>query len=167
MYFEITRMVLAPREVVWRVLTRWEAQPDWMVDARAVEVLTPQRTGRGVTLRCPTSLLGITVEDVMRVTTWEEPARLGVTHLGRIITGDGAFVLSELGGRRTRLTWWEHIEPPLGAVGTWAADRLARPLLTRVFAHSLGELARLAEVEAAEAATGRGPAVRPHGRDGP
>ncbi len=149
MRLEIDREVAAPRAVLWRVLTRWEQQPDWMLDAKDVEILTPQRTGVGVTLRCPTNLLGVTVEDVMRVTRWEEPRLLEVTHLGRVITGDGAFVLDELAPERTRITWWEEIDPPLGALGEWGASRFVRPVLALVFARSLARLARLAEAEAA------------------
>lgn len=148
MRLEVAREVAAAREVVWDVLTRWEEQPRWMLDAEAVEVLTPARTGAGVTLRCPTRLLGVTVEDVMRVTRYEAPAVLEVTHLGRIITGDGGFVLEAIGARATRVTWWEQVVPPLGRVGAWGATRLVLPVLERIFARSLGRLAELAEEEA-------------------
>lgn len=136
----------APRPVVWEVLTDWERQPDWMVDALAVELLTPYREGTGVTLRCPTRLLGATVDDVMRVTRWEPPARLEVVHLGRVIAGTGAFELAEdavTGG--TELTWWEEIRPPLGAVGAWTARTVVGPLVARLFRRSLDHLAVAAE----------------------
>lgn len=149
MQLEVSRPVAAPRAVVWRVLTRWEQQADWMLDARSVEVLTPQRTGEGVTLRCPTNLLGVVVDDVMRVTGWEEPSYLEVTHLGRVITGDGAFALEALDDEHTRVTWRERIDPPFGAVGEWGASWVAGPVLTRVFGRSLARLARLAQDEAA------------------
>lgn len=150
MRLESSREVEASRPVVWRVLTRWEQQADWMLDARAVEVLTPQRTGEGVTLRCPTNLLGVVVDDVMRVTGWEEPSYLEVTHLGRVITGHGAFALEALDGARTRITWWEQITPPLGALGEWGASRVVRPVLARIFGRSLARLGRLAEDEAVD-----------------
>ena len=151
MRLEVVREIAAPRQIVWDVLTRWEEQPRWMLDAKAVEVLTPARSGVGVTLRCPTNLLGVTVEDVMRVTRSEEPSVLEVTHLGRIITGDGGFVLAEE-GRRTRLTWWEEVDPPLGRLGEVGATWVARPLIRRIFGVSLARLAALAEAEAAGAA---------------
>ena len=151
MRLEVVREIAAPRQVVWDVLTRWEEQPRWMLDAKAVEVLTPMRTGAGVTLRCPTNLLGVTVEDVMRVTRYEEPSVLEVTHLGRIITGDGGFVLADE-GRRTRLTWWEEVDPPLGPLGELGATWVARPVIRRIFGVSLARLAALAEAEAAGAA---------------
>jgi carbon monoxide dehydrogenase subunit G len=146
---EVTRDVVAPRNVVWQLLTTWERQPDWMVDAKDVEVLTPERRGVGVTLRCPTNLLGVTVQDVMRVTGWSEPSYLEVTHYGRVIAGVGAFELEPLGPSRTRVRWWEQIEPPLGPVGAWGARRVALPVLRRIFARSLSRLAELAERDAA------------------
>lgn len=149
MRLEIVRHAEAPREVVWSVLTTWERQPEWMLDAKEVHVLTPARTGEGVTIRCPTNLLGLTVQDVMRVTGWDEHRRLEVTHLGRIITGSGAFELEDRPEGGTRVTWWEEVDPPLGALGEWGASTFVRPVLRRVFGRSLGNLVTLAEAEAA------------------
>jgi carbon monoxide dehydrogenase subunit G len=148
---EVSVEAAASRQVVWDVLTDWERQSEWMVDAKSVEVLTPERDGLGVTIRCPTDLLGVTVEDVMRVTAWSEPDLLEVTHLGRIITGSGAFALVALAPDRTRIDWWEEVDPPLGVVGEWGATTLVRPILRRIFTRSLAGLAALAEREAADA----------------
>jgi uncharacterized membrane protein len=135
----------APRQVVWDVLTHWERQSEWMLDAKAVEVLTPAREGVGVTIRCPTNLLGVTVEDVMRVTDWREPELLEVTHLGKVITGSGAFTLVELTPTRTRIDWWEEVDPPFGRLGEVGATLLVLPVLRRIFTRSLRNLAALAE----------------------
>jgi hypothetical protein len=81
------------------------------------------------------------------VTEWEEPARLGVTHLGKIITGSGAFDLVVLGPDRTRVRWWEEIDPPLGAVGEWGASTFVLPVIQRIFRRSLANLGRIAEQE--------------------
>jgi carbon monoxide dehydrogenase subunit G len=151
MRFEVHQRVDAPRRVVWDVLTTWERQPEWMVDAKDIEILTPQRQGEGVTLRCPTNLLGVTVQDVMRVTGWDEPHYLEVTHLGKIITGTGAFVLEEAGPDVTMVTWWEEVDPPLGRLGEWGASTLVVPILRRIFGRSLRNLAAMAEREAAAA----------------
>lgn len=148
MRLEVSVPVAAPRQHVWGVLTHWERQPEWMLDAKSVEVLTPAREGVGVTIRCPTNLLGITVEDVMRVTGWDEPSRLEVTHLGRIITGSGAFELDDTSAATTRIDWWEEVDPPLGALGEWGASTFVLPILRRIFTRSLRNLAALAEAEA-------------------
>ncbi len=151
MRLEVTQDVAAAPEVVWAVLTAWERQPEWMLDAEDVEVLTPERVGRGVTIRCPTNLFGVTVQDVMRVTGWDEPTYLEVVHLGRIITGTGAFELSPLPGGGCRVRWWEEIGPPFGRVGEWGATTLVLPVVRRVFARSLRRLAALAEAARADA----------------
>lgn len=145
MQFSVHVDVAARRRQVWDVLTDWERQPQWMLDAVAVEVLTPQRTGTGVTIRCPTRLLGVTVDDVMRVTEWAPPYRLAVTHLGSVITGHGAFDLADLDGARTRVTWWEAVDPPLGGLGELGARTLVRPVLRVVFTRSLRRFAALVE----------------------
>lgn len=146
---EVDVPIDAPRAVVWAVLTDWERQADWMVDAVAVHVLTPHREGEGVTVRVPTRLLGLTVQDVMRVTGWVEQQRLEVVHLGRVITGSGAFVLADDPRGGTHVTWEECIDPPLGALGEWVATRVLLPVLRRVFRRSLHRLAVLAERSAA------------------
>jgi hypothetical protein len=148
MRLEVEVVAAAPRQVVWDVLTDWERQSEWMLDAKAVYVLTPERTGEGVTIRCPTNLLGMTVQDVMRVTGWREPEYLEVTHLGRIITGTGAFELLDGPGETTLVRWWEEIDPPLGGVGEWGAQTLVLPVIRRIFTRSLTNLVVLAEREA-------------------
>lgn len=152
MLLEVSTEVAAPIDTVWQVLTDWERQPEWMVDALAVEVLTPYREGVGVTIRCPTSVLGFTVDDVMRVTAWEPPMRLEVRHLGRVIAGSGVFLLRPTGAG-TVLTWREEIVPPLGALGAWGAQRLVLPVVRRLFQRSLDNLAARS-VQAAGAAGG-------------
>lgn len=119
-----------------------------MPDARAVRVLTEQRTGEGVTLSVPTRLLGITVDDRIRVTGWRQPQWLEVVHVGRVIRGRAAFELSDH-PRGTAVRWWEEIDPPLGAVGEVGARWLVAPLVRRVFTRSLRGLRERCEVAAA------------------
>ena len=149
MRLEVETVINAPREAVWDVLTTWERQPEWMLDAKDVIVLTPQRTGDGVTLRCPTNLLGFTVNDIMRVTDWDPPKRLAVTHLGKIITGSGAFELSDTPDGGTHVLWWEEIDPPLGVVGELGARVRVLPIIRRIFTRSLKNFTTLCETDAA------------------
>lgn len=155
MRLEVDRHVAAPVDVVWDVLVDWERQSDWMLDARRVDVVTPYREGLGVTIHVPTSLLGVPVLDVMRVTGWDPPHRLEATHLGRVIRGVGAFELAAE-GPGTRLSWWEEVEAPFGRLGDLGA-RAALPVLHRIFATSLRRLAAQAE-EAAVATPSPDPA---------
>ncbi|MDP9023033.1 MAG: SRPBCC family protein [Actinomycetota bacterium] len=149
----LSREVDAPPSVVWRVLTDWERQAEWMVDARAVRVTGDRRQGTGVELRVPTRVVGVTVQDTMRVTVWEPPRMLGVRHTGRLISGVGAFVLEPVEGG-TRLVWWEEVDPPLGALGELGASLVVRPYLARLFGRSLDAFARICHREASRGQQG-------------
>lgn len=142
----LSQPVAAPRGTVWDVLTDWERQAEWMVDALAVEVITPYRSGVGVTVVCPTRILGVTVRDVLRVTRWIEGEVLEVVHLGKVIKGTAAFELSDA-GTGTVVEWWEHIDPPLGRFGALVADRVIAPLTAAIFRRSLRRFAGLCERE--------------------
>jgi carbon monoxide dehydrogenase subunit G len=142
---EVSTHVEAPVERVWALLADWEAQPRWMADARSVTVLSPQREGTGVVLRCMTDIAaGLVVTDDMTVSEWDPPHTLAVRHLGRLIRGVGAFEL-EPTEHGTRLTWWEEIEAPFGGLGETVASLAVVPYVRRVFRGSLAGLKRLAE----------------------
>lgn len=143
----VSRELAAPPSVVWQVLTDWERQAEWMVDARAVQVTGDRRQGTGVELRVPTRIVGLTVQDTMRVTVWEPPRMLGVRHTGRLISGVGAFVLEPADGG-THLVWWEEVDPPFGALGDLGASLVVRPYLARLFGRSLDAFARICQREA-------------------
>lgn len=147
MRVEVSRYVFAPPHVVWAVLTDWERQADWMVDARSVTVTSEHREGTGVTVRCPTNVLGVTVDDEMRVTEWVDGERLTVEHLGALITGSGTFEL-EPTSVGTRIVWSEQIDPPLGPVGELGARLVVKPYVERLFSRSVGNLKQLCEREA-------------------
>lgn len=147
MRVEVTREVGAPRRTVWGLLVDWERQAEWMVDARTVEVTSAVRRGVGVRLSVPTKVLGITIEDVLEVTAWEEPQRLAVRHVGSLVAGQAAFELIP-SQRGTRVAWWEEVDVPLGVVGELGARLLVRPYLAWLFRRSLDNFARLCEQEA-------------------
>jgi uncharacterized membrane protein len=142
---EVSTVIEAPVERVWDVLTDWEAQPRWMVDARSVTVLTPHREGRGVVLSCRTAIAGgLAVNDRMVTTEWLERSKIGVRHLGPLIRGIGAFDL-EPTPEGTRFRWWEELDPPLGRLGDLVARMVVVPAVARVFRSSLVRLKALCE----------------------
>lgn len=145
---EAVTHVEAPRPQVWDLLVAWERQPEWMVDARSVEVLTPAREGVGVTIRCRTNIVGFVVNDDLSVTEWEEQAVLGMRHHGPLIRGVGAFELGDT-AYGTRLVWWEEAAVPLGAVGDALAGIVVVPWVERVFRRSLAGFKRVCEAPAA------------------
>lgn len=142
---EATTHIEADPKRVWEVLVAWEEQPRWMTDARSVTVLSPEREGLGVVLRCETNIAaGFVVKDDMVVTEWDPGSIMGVRHLGAIIRGVGAFEL-EPTRSGTRFTWWEEIEAPLGALGEAVAQTVVAPLVGRVFRDSLVGLKHVCE----------------------
>ena len=146
MRLEVDRHIAAGIDAVWSLLVDWSRQPEWMLDARRVEVASPHDRGHGVTIHVPTSLFGLPVLDVMRVTGWDPPHRLEVTHLGRLIRGVGAFELTEVEGG-THVVWWEEVEAPLGVVGE-LSSRAVLPTLRAIFGRSLRRFASLVEASA-------------------
>lgn len=138
-----THVEASPQQV-WDVLVEWDSQPQWMVDARTVEVLGDRRQGVGTRLRCPTDLaFGLVVDDVLEVVEWHPPHLLGVRHTGTVVRGVAAFELQAT-PHGTHVRWWEEIDPPLGPLG-WLGGRVAAPLVRRVFRRSLARLKRLVE----------------------
>ncbi len=134
-----------PPDLVWRILTDWERQSDWMLEASDFVVISPQREGVGVEARATVRIGGISTRDRIRVDAWDPQRRLGIAHLGWV-GGRGDLRLESSGAGRTRLAWREELVPPWGLVGGIGL-RLFRPLIARVLRRDLrvlGELVRAA-----------------------
>ena len=141
----------APPSVVWRLLTDWERQSDWMLEATDFEVLSDHREGVGVVAAATVRIGGISTRDRIRVDVWEPGRHLGIQHLGWV-GGRGDVRLTDLGDGRTRIDWREELVPPLGIAG-WVGMKLFAPLMARVFKRDARVLATLAQ----DAANGRYP----------
>ncbi|MGH9269206.1 MAG: SRPBCC family protein [Acidimicrobiales bacterium] len=140
---ELATDLPAPPEVVWELITDWENQGDWMLEATDFEVVSPQREGVGVEAEATVVIAGIRTRDRVRVVTWEPPARLGIEHLGWV-EGRADLVLAPVGDDGTRVTWTEALRcPSLGPLG-WAGLSAVRPIMSRVFRRDLRVLVGLA-----------------------
>jgi hypothetical protein len=111
----------------WSVLTDWERQADWMLDADRVDVVSPHREGVGVRLEVRTRLLGIPAfTEPIEVTAWDPPRRLEIRH-GSVVAGTGVWnVAEDAAGARFR--WSESIRLRVPFVGELAASAY-RPLM--------------------------------------
>lgn len=128
--------------VIWELITDWERQGDWMLEAKDFVVVGAQREGVGVEAEASVKIGGITTRDHVRVVGWEPPYRLAIRHEGWV-SGIGEIFLTEVGPGRTYAFWREELEPPLGIIGA-VGIRAFKPLMRRIFARDLGVLARLA-----------------------
>jgi carbon monoxide dehydrogenase subunit G len=145
---ELLDTMPGPPEIVWALLTDWERQGDWMLEASDVEVVGRQREGVGVEARAKVRIAGITTRDRIRVTMWEPPRILVIEHLGWV-KGTGELQMAPI-REGTRLRWRESLFPParLGPFGVIGL-RLFAPILRRIFRRDLRVLRELVRARAA------------------
>ena len=134
----------APAALVWDYVTDWERQGEWMLGTR-VHVTGGAGRGLGTTLRAVTGVGPVGVVDTMEVVeftalTDDTPGRAAVRHTGKVIRGEGFFEVTPLGPHRSRFTFTELIDLPLGALGRLGWP-LARPVVKAGFDVSLRRMA--------------------------
>lgn len=123
-------MLPGPPEIVWELITDWEHQDDWMLEASDFAVVSSHREGVGVEAEATISIGGIKTRDRVRITQWEPGRLLGIAHLGWV-SGHADMKLLPSNGS-TRLVWREHFTPPLGVVGALGMT-LFKPIMCRIF----------------------------------
>ncbi len=140
----------APPERVFRALTDWSRQGEWM-PGTTVRVTKGAGTAVGDEIVARTALPGLRrvgFDDPMRITSWEPPLRCEVQHLGRVVRGGGVFVVEPRGAdpaSASTFRWIEWIDPPLGLVGQ-AGLRAGRRPTRAALAVALRRFARWVEV---------------------
>ncbi len=137
---EMRAMLPGPPEVVWELITDWEHQDDWMLEASDFAVVSSHREGIGVLAEATISIGGIKTRDRVRITQWEPGQVLGIAHLGWV-SGHADMRLLPSNGS-TRLVWSEHFTPPLGVVGALGLT-LFKPIMYRIFMRDVRVLAGL------------------------
>ncbi len=127
MRIERSIVLPCPIEEAWDVLTNWERQADWMLDADEVIVRSEHRTGVGVRLDVRTRLFQIPAfVEPMEVTAWDPPSSLEIAH-GGLVVGLGVWALESENGK-TRFTWAEDVALRIPIAGALAA-RCYAPVL--------------------------------------
>ena len=133
-------------DVIWELITDWEHQDDWMLEASDFVVVSDVREGVGVEAEATIRIGGISTRDRVRVAEWDPPRRLVIEHLGWV-SGRGIIELTPVAGDRTYVTWREELGPPLGLAGALGMTAF-KPLMARVFRRDLRILAGLARARA-------------------
>jgi hypothetical protein len=126
--FVVEVAVEAPAQAAWDGLVDWERQGEWVIGTR-VRPLTQGGHGEGALVEAVTGIGPVGVRDVFRIEQWDPPRRCAVRHLHRPVRGPAAFDVVPQGPGRSRVVWWEALEPPFGPLG-----RRAWPAVERVVA---------------------------------
>ena len=148
---EMRALLPGPPEIVWELITDWEHQDDWMLEATDFAVVSSHREGLGVEAEATVSIGGIKTRDRVRITRWEPGQVLGIEHLGWV-SGHADMTLVPSNGS-TRFVWREHFKPPLGVVGAMGMT-LAKPLMHRIFMRDLRILVSLVRARTSKSPSG-------------
>jgi len=141
---ELRLFIRATPERIWSILSDLEGQVRWMIDLHRLEITGEKQTGVGTVVKATTKLFGLPiVKDIMEITVWDEPRELAVLHRGQF-TGTGQFRLEAVPGGSV-FSWYEQLEPPLGALGELGFRWVLGPHLRRVFSRSMENVRQLAE----------------------
>jgi uncharacterized protein YndB with AHSA1/START domain len=143
---EMAEVAPGPPETLWDLITDWEHQDDWMLEASDFVVVSEHREGVGVTAEATIRIGGIKTRDKVRVAEWEPPRRLVIEHLGWV-EGRGEIELTPLPGDRTHISWREELTPPMGVLGAVGMTAF-KPLMGRIFRRDLKVLVGLARAAA-------------------
>lgn len=129
----------APADAVWRKLTDWAGQSEWIL-LTTVRPVGPQRRGAGDRIEAFTGIGPVGFLDRMVVTRWEDGRFVTVDHVGRVVRGSGEFRVDPVTGTTSRLIWREDLDVPGGRLGS-AAWRLIEPVNRWAVAFSLRRMA--------------------------
>lgn len=146
---EVSTVIDAPPDVVWRAVRDIASHVTWMQDALSIRYTSPSRDKVGTTFDCATKIGPFRLIDRMEVTEWTEGRTMGIRHVG-LVRGVGRFTLraSRLG--LTRFTWEEDLRFPWWMGGP-AGAVIAAPVLRHIWRGNLANLK--AQVESASSSS--------------
>jgi Polyketide cyclase / dehydrase and lipid transport len=133
----VARVVAAPAERAWQVLTDWEHQGEW-IPATRVRSSDGHRIGGRI--EAWTGIGPVGFLDTMTIIGWDPPRRCEVLHTGRLVRGPGTFAVEPVSLSSCRVVWEERLDLPLGAIGRLAWP-LVHPLARAGLAFALRRLA--------------------------
>ncbi len=133
----------APAEQVFDALVDWRGQDLWM-PATTVRATHQAGIAVGGEIVAITGWGPLSVMDSMTITRWDVGERVDVEHTGSVIRGTATMQVQALSDTRTRFTWTEDLDLPLGIAGRagWIA---AKPAIALRLRFALRKFAKLVE----------------------
>ncbi|MEV6713242.1 SRPBCC family protein [Lentzea sp. NPDC051208] len=125
---ELTVQVAAPPDTIFRAVTDWERQSEWVFGTRVSVV-----EGDGKSVGSEIDAVTFGVSDRMRITRWDPPHAVELLHLGKIVRGTAVLAV-----RGSRFVWTERLDVPF-------FYPLVKPLFVLMLRRSLQRFARFAE----------------------
>ncbi|MEU0883052.1 SRPBCC family protein [Lentzea sp. NPDC005914] len=125
---ELTVEVAAPPDTIFRAMSDWERQSEWVFGTKVTVV-----AGDGKSVGSEIDARTFGVSDRMRITRWDPPHAVEVLHLGNVVKGTGVFAV-----RGSRFVWTERLDVPF-------FYPLVKPLFVLMLRRSLQRFARFAE----------------------
>ena len=108
---KVSTIINKPIEVVWEEVKIMKNHVNWMQDAAKIDFLSLNESGIDTKMKVLTKVGPFSLNDIITVTKWEEMNSIGVVHEG-IVTGEGAFYLSENDDNSTKFEWIEELKAP-------------------------------------------------------
>ena len=108
---KLSTIINKPLEVVWDEVQIMKNHVNWMQDAAKIDFLSLNESGIDTKMKVLTKVGPFSLNDIITVTKWEEMNSIGVVHEG-IVTGEGAFYLSENDDNSTKFEWIEELKAP-------------------------------------------------------
>ena len=142
-HVRVCTVIEATPAVTWAAIEPVETHVDWMADAVAIRFTSATRRGVGTEFECLTRIGPVRLVDSMSITEWRPDEAMGVRHRG-VVRGAGRFELAGVDGARTRFCWDERLALPWW-MGGRIAERVALPVLTRLWRGNLARLKALVE----------------------
>jgi carbon monoxide dehydrogenase subunit G len=135
----VTTHLPVPPETVWEDVEDLGSHVEWMADAEAITFRDDRTSGVGTVMDVLTAIGPLRTTDVIEITEWEPPSRMGVRHKGAV-AGTGAFTIEPDGAGGSIFTWTETLHFPWffgGPIGAW----FARPIFRWIWTRNLDRLA--------------------------
>ena len=149
--FTIERVVVAPPQKVWEIITDWAGYARWM--PLTTMRLDPGPTGVGWSFAGLSGIGRLRFCDAMRITGWAPPADAGpgafrLVKVGRLLAGWAEVSVLPVAGEQTKLVWRENIviRPIfLGRLLVPLTDRINRALFATVVDAMVAEAVRASD----------------------
>ncbi|MEN9693622.1 MAG: hypothetical protein RLZZ330_1266 [Actinomycetota bacterium] len=116
-HLELSIDINASAESVFRYLTDWPKQSEWMLGTYVEVRSGNQAQELGGEIAAFTGIGPIGFWDTMKITKWEPPFQVDVIHTGKVVRGTGAMRVEKISDSKSRFFWSEDLEIPLGKLG--------------------------------------------------